>query len=211
MRMANVVLAAGASRRFGSKKTAYKLENNQSILENILDKINKMSVSDATQMIRVVVLNDDSLEDETDSQNPFEIHKDILKGWKVLINRDYQKGISTSIKKAVEKCISADIDGILLFLGDMPFVPGTLIRQVIDASKERPGHFIRPIYHDTPGFPVFIPRRFFKELLTLTGDKGAMGIIRAHREALFTIQTEQKGCIFDIDHQDDLKEIQKAE
>ena len=186
------------------------MDNHKSLLENILEKINKVSASDTTQMMRLVVLNDEALETEETSKKPFEIRREILKGWKILINRDYQEGISTSIKKAVEKCSSADIDGILLFLGDMPLVPEAVIEQVINESRAHPRRFVRPYYRDVPGFPVFIPRRFFKELLTLTGDDGAKRIINEHSEDIEVIQTDERGCIFDIDQKQDLKKIQKS-
>ena len=52
--------------------------------------------------------------------------------------------------------------------------------------------------------PVLLDRTLFPQLLALTGDAGARGVLQALGEQLALVESPDDGVLFDVDEQSDL-------
>lgn len=117
------------------------------------------------------------------------------KTWRVLHNPDWPEGMGSSLRRAAE----AVTTGMLVFLGDMPFVPESIAQAVLARAGEKP---VAPSYQNRRGFPVYLPPSFRPQLLQLKGDKGARDLL-AHCEL---IPSHHPGVLWDVDRLEDLRD-----
>jgi molybdenum cofactor cytidylyltransferase len=123
-------------------------------------------------------------------------------------NKDFARGLGESLKCGVRSA-PADCDGVLVLLGDMPFITPALIDNLISAFEpERGWEICLPIRDGRRGNPVLWGRRFFPELLTLTGDKGAKGLMDLHADAVCELEVDDDASLIDIDTAEDLQRHQ---
>ena len=60
------------------------------------------------------------------------------------------------------------------------------------------------MFHGRRGNPVLIDRTLFPELLALTGDAGARGVLQSLGDQLALIESPDDGVLFDVDTPGDL-------
>jgi molybdenum cofactor cytidylyltransferase len=124
-------------------------------------------------------------------------------------NPDYAEGLSTSVKAGIA-AVPADVDGAVVCLGDMPQVDRGLIDRLIAGfDPERGALIVIPTVDGKRGNPVVWSRRFFAELLGLSGDVGARSLIAAYQEAVAEVPAAA-GAATDVDTPDALAAV-KAE
>jgi molybdenum cofactor cytidylyltransferase len=90
----------------------------------------------------------------------------------------------------------ADAAGWLIALADMPAVaPATIaaVRDAVAAGAETAA----PVHRGRRGHPVGFGRACLGELLALTGDAGARGVLQRHPP--LPIDVDDPGCLLDID------------
>ena len=182
-------LAAGSSSRFKGEKLIH-VYRKKTITEHVLDIINTLIDNDSIIFQRLVITKPSLLSF---------YQKKLPIDWKVIKNETYKEGMSTSLKLAVLEAIYNEADFILLFLADMPMIKSMTVNQVIEKALESPEKIIRPFFKSQPGFPVALPKQYFKELTLLTGDVGAKAVIERHKKNLIRIDCDDYGSIFDID------------
>ncbi|QQK74716.1 nucleotidyltransferase family protein [Salicibibacter cibarius] len=132
-----------------------------------------------------------------------EIHvEDSRFSW--LNNKDYKDGMSTSLKKAAAYC-STQHNGLMVFLGDQPFITQDTIRSLLSKIEEQRALkrvVIQPSYQKERGHPVFLSKELFPHLYRLEGDIGAKQIFSAADiHEIFPVK--DKGVISDIDNPKD--------
>jgi molybdenum cofactor cytidylyltransferase len=136
----------------------------------------------------------------------------VLKGLKVTFahNPDYAEGLSTSLKAGIA-ALPADVDGVIVCLGDMPQVDSGLIDRLIAAFDPEKGALVAmPTIEGKRGNPVVWSRRFFGDLAKLDGDVGARHLIGSYPEAVAEVPVTGRGALVDVDTPDALRAV-KAE
>ena len=124
-------------------------------------------------------------------------------------NPNFADGLSTSLKAGVA-ALSADVDGAIVCLGDMPQVDTQLIDRLIAAfDPERGALVVVPTIAGKRGNPVVWSRRFFPDLASLDGDTGARHLIAGYQEAVVEVPADQAALV-DVDTPDALDAV-KAE
>jgi len=114
-------------------------------------------------------------------------------------NPDYAQGLSTSLKRGLA-ALPADIDGVLVCLGDMPLISTADIGRIVAAFEPREGReIVVPTSGGKRGNPVLWGSRFFAEMRNLAGDTGAKHLIGVYPEAVAEVETETDGVLTDID------------
>ncbi|RIK96167.1 MAG: 4-diphosphocytidyl-2C-methyl-D-erythritol kinase [Proteobacteria bacterium] len=114
-------------------------------------------------------------------------------------NPDFAEGLATSVKTGIA-AVSANADGAVVCLGDMPLIDAHLIDRLIAAFAPERGQFIAaPVSDGRRGNPVLWGRRFFPELMKLEGDIGARHLIAANSEAVADVAVEGRSAFLDID------------
>ena len=122
-------------------------------------------------------------------------------------NPHYADGLSTSLRAGLA-ALPADIDGVLVCLGDMPRVTPETLNRLIAAYNPVEGRAICvPTVEGKRGNPVLWDRRFFAEMQDLAGDVGARHLIGAHADQVCEVPMEGNGALLDIDTPEALRAL----
>lgn len=154
----------------------------------------------------------------TNAQNIFLItgafHNEMLEfanreGIQVLYNTDWQEGMGSSLRRAIEAVGQLpNLTGVLILLIDQPYVDKDLLKQLISKFEENPESPIASFYKDIHGVPAIFPRVMWNDLLAVSGDKGARQVLQK-REDVISVPFA-KGAI-DLDFLEDLEQIKRAD
>jgi molybdenum cofactor cytidylyltransferase len=176
-----LLLAAGQGRRFGGNKLLHPLEDGT-----------PMVLTSARRLHAVLA---DTLAVVTDVED--DVGKLLSQeGLRLVCNADAREGMGRSISCGV--AASRHVGGWVIALGDMPFVPQTVI-QAVARRLAHGADIVAPVYHGQRGHPVGFSSRHGAALMRLHADEGARGIIAAHRDTLELIEVEDRGVLLDID------------
>ena len=153
-----LVLAAGASTRFGAQKQLAELDG-VPLLEHSLRTMRSAPVG------RVVVVLGSAAEEIAG--------KVALHGAEPVICGRWEEGQSASLACGLAEL--ADCEAVVVTLGDQPRVSPDAIRRVIGGRNGSSA--IRATYGGNPGHPVLLERTLFEQLRNVTGDKGARNLL----------------------------------
>ncbi|CAM3821065.1 nucleotidyltransferase family protein [Serratia silvae] len=103
-------------------------------------------------------------------------------------------GLGESIATGV--AATANWDGWLIHLADMPFVSPQIFVQVAAALRQH--SIVRPSFQEQPGHPVGFTAILRKQLCVLRGDNGARELLRSHGQ-VYLLHLDQPGIVQDID------------
>ena len=193
MTLSALVLAAGTSRRMGTRNKLLVDLNGKPLVRHVCEAVLAATVDSVT-----VVTGHDA--DQV---------RDAVAGLAVTLvhNPHYTSGLSTSVRTGVGS-VRDDVDGVLILLGDMPNVDTATIDQLIAAFRDSDGNaIIVPVHQGRRGNPVLFPRAFFAQILSLTGDAGARHILETNKDKVQVLAVDQPGVLFDVDTPDDLSEL----
>lgn len=125
-------------------------------------------------------------------------------------NPDYADGLAGSVKTGIA-AVPKESDGAIVCLGDMPQVDSALIDKLLAAfDPERGALIVVPSIDGRRGNPVVWSRRFFKELMAITGDIGARQLIGHYAEAVVEVPVAGDAALTDVDTPESLSAV-KAE
>lgn len=184
-----ILLGAGESKRMGVNKLLLPW-GRKTVFEHCLNTLLRSRIREV-----IVVVNDRIKE----AVGPVRRKK-----LKLVINPDYKKGMSTSIRKGLKR-IDPRSDGILISLGDQPVLKTRTVNALVRAFGQGEGKIVVPSFRGRKGHPVIFHRRYKKELLTLKGDMGGRSILLRYPERIKTVPVRSEGVIRDIDTWKDYK------
>ncbi len=164
MRVAGIVLAAGAGRRFGGAKQLAVLRG-RPLLSYALEAAWAVPVLDP--LVVVLGAHAEAIRSSVD-----------LSGLEVVECADWASGQAASLRAGV--AAAGDVDAAVVLLGDMPFVTGQVIAGAVDQLSGR-WDAVRCVYDGRPGHPVVLGRRVLAEVPGLAGDVGARELLRSFR------------------------------
>jgi molybdenum cofactor cytidylyltransferase len=129
-------------------------------------------------------------------ENNFKIPENFF----ILKNKEYKKGISTSIKLAIKEIMKYDSppEYVAIFLADMPFILKEDVQKILNYCDGK-NKIIAPFFENKKGFPTLVHNSLFNELLLIKGDSGLKQIINKNPELLKKIKFESNRVILDID------------
>jgi CTP:molybdopterin cytidylyltransferase MocA len=153
-----LVLAAGASTRFGAQKQLAELDG-VPMLEHSLRAIRSSPVG------RVVVVLG-SAADEIAAR--VDLH-----GADPIVCARWEEGQAASLACGLAEL--ADCEAVVVTLGDQPRVSPDAIRRVM--SSRNGASAIRATYNGSPGHPVLLEQSLFGALRDIAGDKGARNLL----------------------------------
>jgi len=169
MQLGCVMMAAGASSRFGSNKLLQTLQG-QPLYVYGLNALSKSCFS----LVNVVTACPPIVQ----AANAF--------GFQVTENTQPELGISRTIAlglSALSQC-----DGVLFLTADQPFVSCHTLNKLAEAFQKQPNRIIAASANGQRGNPCLFPKALFPELLALTGDTGGGAVIRQHPELLLPVE-----------------------
>ncbi|SDK36199.1 nucleotidyltransferase family protein [Pseudomonas indica] len=176
-----LVLAAGRSRRFGSDKRAARLPDGQSLLAAtlVLARRNFPEVA--------VVLRSD---DEAEALG-------VPSGVRVIRCTDADLGMGHSLAAGVAVLAAERFRAMAVMLGDMPWIADASLRHLAESADV--DRIVFPLHDGQRGHPVLFGRRYWQEMMTLTGDQGARRVLEDHEEAWFGLEVDDPGVLRDAD------------
>jgi molybdenum cofactor cytidylyltransferase len=190
--IAAVILAAGASRRYGAQNKLLRPYRGRLLLEHTLSLVARAEFSERIVVIRPL---DDALAALCRTHDV-----------RVVPNLTHDAGLATSIGAGVG-ALKHPCAGVAIFLGDMPLIPEYVVRSLIDAFRNDGGaRVVRPAFEGAPGHPVIFPSTTFVELQSLTDDHGASSWLRDRSEMMLRIPIDDRGIVVDMDTPKDFEE-----
>lgn len=93
--------------------------------------------------------------------------------WQFVTNSDPSRGLGSSLALAAKKAEEMGGDSLLVLLADMPLVSEDFLREL--AAQKPPA--ATEYGSGRLGVPALFPARLFKELQTLSGDRGAAHLL----------------------------------
>ena len=116
---------------------------------------------------------------------------------------DHAEGMAASLRTGLAS-LPADAEGAFVFLGDMPRVPPAVLGRMARALYEG-ALAVAPVWQGRRGNPVLLHAELFPQLLALTGDAGARGVLQGLGEKLALVESPDDGVLFDVDRPSDLQ------
>jgi molybdenum cofactor cytidylyltransferase len=183
-----ILLAGGASTRFGSHKLLHALADGASIGVRSAGNL----IAGVGNALAVVRPGDDQL-------------AALLRaaGCDILATPRALEGMGGSLAAAIDG--SGDATGWVVALADMPFIQPDTIRSV-KAALTQGAIITAPVLNSSGerGHPVGFGASLAGELMLLSGDQGARAVIGKHHAELVAIVTDDSGIVTDVDVPDDV-------
>src|ERR1700683_960125 len=187
-----VVLAAGASIRFGSPKQLIRV-NGRPLLHLAVSR----AVEVAGQSVTVV------LGANATELAPLLRHTPAT----VVINREWAEGMGSAVRAGVAR-VPAAADAALLMLADQPAVTAEDLRRLVGTWRRHPQCIVAAHYAGTVGVPALFPREDFAALSALRGDAGARALLK--RGSARLVRVPLQSAAVDIDTPEDLLNLQTS-
>ena len=190
-RIAAVVLAAGRSRRMAPhNKLLITDKAGKPMIARVVDNV----LSSGARPI-LVVLGHQSEHIETALAG---------KPVRFIHAADYAEGLAASLKAGIA-AVPEDCAAAVVCLGDMPLVTGRMIDRLVSAYDPEEGRqIVLPTFRGKQGNPMLWDRRFFPEILQISGDSGARFLTGKYAEVLAEIEMGDDAVLRDFDTTDAL-------
>ena len=187
-----IILAAGEGKRMGKVKLTLPLGDKQ-LIEWVLQAVKYTPLDKYFLVVRP--------ED-----------KEMIKtgekwGAEIVLNPEYKSGMSSSIKKALHRISSEELEGFFVILGDQPLINPSILFKMICAFTLDKKEILVPFYKEKQGNPVFFDGYWKDELMKLSGDVGGKVLIKAHPERVKRFKISDKSILLDIDREEDYEKM----
>ena len=189
--VAGIVLAAGLSERMGSCKLSLPLRG-RPLLAHVVQ------AAAATRLSPLIVVLG---EDAPHLKNKIDFGRATL-----AVNPDSRSGRASSLKVGLRR-LPPDCAGVMVLLGDQPLVTAGLIGTLLSAFARHPDRWVAPLYRGRRGNPVIIPRRWFRDLFTLTGDQGPRRLLSSPGLRLHLVEVDDPAVVMDVDTPEDYERL----
>lgn len=190
--IAALLLAAGASRRFGGG------------LQKLVQELNGRPVVRWSAESLIGSPMDEVVVVVGSSDQPV---RDALAGLDVRYARNAaaDQGMASSIAVGVS-ALSAGTEAVLVALGDEPLVGRDPVRRVVERYRQGGASVVAPVFRGVRGHPVLFDRSVFAELAALSGDRGARGVTDRDPARLALVELDVPKPV-DVDTPEDLARL----
>ncbi len=187
--VAALVLAAGQSSRMGG---ANKLLAEVDGVPMLLRAVNAALASQAASV--TVVLGHEAERAEA-----------LLAGRRMTLvrNPDYAQGMSTSLRAGIA-ALPAEAEAAVVLLADMPRISAAHVDRLIDAFDAKQPSIVVPQRDGRRGNPILWPREFFARMQTVSGDRGARGLLDEHPQRIRSVGMDDDAIHADVDTPENL-------
>ena len=120
----------------------------------------------------------------------------------VVYNPDFAQGeMLSSLKRGIAWVQSQPEPsaGVLVVLGDLPFLPTAVLNTVMHAFRQNRPLLAAPVYAGQRGHPVLISHELWPELLALPANSAPRDLLKRHHHQLLAVPTATDVILRDID------------
>jgi molybdenum cofactor cytidylyltransferase/nicotine blue oxidoreductase len=176
MRLAGLLLAAGAGRRMGLPKALLRDVHDVPFLDRAVGRLLDGGCDEVLVVLGASADEARALLDEAGwSEDP---------AVTIVEAGDWVEGIGASLRAGLTALVASDAEAALVSLVDLPDVDATVIRRVSEAGPAGTRALLRATYHGQPGHPVLIGREHWAGIVaTARADQGAREYLRMHPPA----------------------------
>lgn len=192
--VAAVILAAGASRRFGRPKQLLTWQG-KPLLAHIAD------VALASQARPVIVVLGSRLPAmrEALGDRPLQI----------VHNPHWPQGLSTSVRAGLA-ALPPEADAALFLQADQPGLTAALLDRLIARFRQGDALIVAPAYRGRRGTPVLFARPLFDELGRVQGDRGGRGLLQRYADQVALVEVDSPLLLADFDTPEEWAAWQQA-
>jgi nicotine blue oxidoreductase len=191
VRVAGLLLAAGAGTRFGGPKALVELDGRtlvergaQLLAEGGCDPVVVVLGAAAGQVRDAVPLPD------------------------AVVAPDWESGMGASLRAGLEELERRDVDACVVALADQPLVGPEAVARLL-AAHAGGAQAAVATYDGRPRNPVLLDRSTWAEVAAAaTGDAGARHWLRAHPDRVEGVPCDGTGTPYDIDTPEDLAHLE---
>ncbi len=184
MRAACVLLAAGASKRFGANKLFYEL-GGQTLLERTLRLHGCLPYAQKLLVTRRDYGRAASLADAY--------------GFTTLYNGNPERGMGSSAAIGARKLIESGADNALFAVCDQPYLKPESVEKLLGTAAAHPESIVSAAHGGRRGNPCVFPASLFFELALLDGERGGSAVIERHADRLMLVDIADASELWDID------------
>ena len=168
--IAGVLLASGASRRFGSDKLLASLAGRAVV------RWSAEALASAVDTLYVVVPTESAA------------LRDALGGLDVrwVTNDDADSGMASSIRAGIA-ALPFDAEAAFIALGDQPLLDSSVVVRLLARWRQVDARAVAPVYEDGRGHPVLFGSSLYPFLRALDGDTGARELLEWLGDDLATV------------------------
>ena len=160
MRLACLLMAAGAGTRFGGCKQLAEIDG-RPMIQHGLQALSPLFGSDLFTVLGAY---------------REKIKPTVARLSRVVEHPDWQDGLGSSIARGMHALRHyAEYDGVLIALADQPGLQSTDYRKLIECFDG--SRIVAAEYADSPGVPAIFPADLFPLLESLGGDRGAKSLL----------------------------------
>ena len=214
-----ILLASGLSTRFGSDKLLAHLPTGERLLERSLkihlqSKISPLVIVISPNLAKIISENMEFLSiSRLRPMRGGDLWYNFESQWgngRLVVNENFQQGISSSIQKGLLCLKDEEKDkGLLISLADLPLLTSKEINFFINKFLIKPEGILLPVYNNLPGHPVIIDfNRFKDDMIKIAGDVGLRVIVKKHPRAVKEIPWQSNSVTWDIDSTKDLEKLE---
>jgi molybdenum cofactor cytidylyltransferase len=188
--VAGVVLAAGASRRFGRNKLLLRFEG-----ESLARRASRIALEAGLDPV-VVVLGHDADRVRED-----------LAGFPVraVVNAEHARGMNTSLRAGIA-ALPPEAAAAVVLLADMPRVSAETLARLARTFRETGAPLVACDYEGVHAPPTLYARALFPELGGPEGDGCGKRVVRRHEKELVRVPLPA-AALADVDREEDWERL----
>jgi len=186
-KVAAIVLAAGASTRYGQPKQLLAV-GGKTMLQHVVDVV---LASPVDQTIVVLGHRADEI-GATLKDMPAD----------VVLNEEWEAGLSTSVQAGL-RAIRPDVQAALFVLADQPAITPGIIAALLERYRETGAPIVVPTYRGKRGNPALFGRPLFAELMEVRDDQGGRQLVDRCEDRAEKVEVGSEAVLLDVDTQKD--------
>jgi 4-nitrophenyl phosphatase len=190
-RVAGIILAAGASTRFGRPKQLLDW-GGVPLLGHVADEALSAGLAP------VVVVLGSQAEAAREALGERLVH--------AVMNWRWAEGLSTSVQVGLA-ALPTQTEAAILMQCDQPLLTADLLRALVTRFEETGVAIVHPTHAGRRGTPTLFARRLFPELAAVSGDQGGRALVARHAGEVATVEVADPDVLADVDTPADFERL----
>ncbi|MGH9400179.1 MAG: nucleotidyltransferase family protein [Thermoanaerobaculia bacterium] len=188
--VAGVILAAGASTRFGRNKLLLTIEG-----ESLARRAARAALAAGLDPVVFVLGHEAERIREELSNLPV----------RAVVNADYASGMNTSLAAGVA-AVPGEAAALIVLLADMPYVTADMVARLVEEFRRTGAGLVASDYEGVHAPPTLYARPLFPELGGPEGDCSGKRVVRRHQDEIVKVAWPA-AALADVDREEDWERL----
>jgi len=193
-----IILAAGLSTRMGRQKLTLEVHG-----APVISRVVRAALE--SDLNRIILVTGPSNTQLAKALGADAGHERLF----IAVNDRPERGMSSSLRTGI-MMLSKESPGVMLILGDQPFLTVTVINKLLAEFDKESDQIIAPLIQGRRTNPVIFPASLFPELAKVEGDVGGRPVLRNNPDRVVGIEMGGYYDDVDLDNADDLQRIRES-